>query len=134
MADPPAYIYDPSELTPQQLRAAKQENFPGHGQKTFRWVSEAEQKSLRAEQAAAEAAGVGWKLRGPTGEDAPAFWRGQKYRPGSESYGNSGGKNKDQRAEYYKWLARYRKGISSAAEDARFLQVKSKGKGRGQGP
>ena len=83
---------------------------------------------LRGEQAAAQEMDLSWSQRGPkvaSGAEQPQFWRGQKLRP-SGSYGNSGGKSKNERSAYYKWLALYNAGKSNKEADEKFLPVKNK--------
>ena len=66
-----------------------------------RCVSEVELADLRGEQAAAESLGLTWKERGPPSEYCET-WRGQKFRPGSNRWGNSGGRHKEWRTGYYR--------------------------------
>ena len=56
-----------------------------------------------AEIAAAKSSGLGWQFRGPQGPElgGPETWRGQKWRPGSQRWANSGGKDKAKYAPYY---------------------------------
>lgn len=74
------------------------------------WVQD-----LRAERAAAEEAGLRWQDRGPP-EHQP-YWRGQKYREGSDRFANRGGRKKEWWSTYYSEI---RKGRSrdQAAEFA----------------
>lgn len=112
-AEPPA----PSR--PKLLPTAKTH---AHGQKRFREVSKEEVDFLRREKLMATHLGMTWQDRGPRGEDAPAYFRGQKQRP-SGKYANSGGKNKNERREYYQWLEKYKGGYSKPDDDDRFLPM-----------
>ena len=45
-----------------------------------------------------------WDIRGPEREadgSGPSHWRGQRFRPGSGRYGNSGGKHRDKFVVYH---------------------------------
>ena len=56
---------------------------------------------LRNESAAAALMGLHWRSRGPPGEVGKE-WRGQKWRPGSERWGNNGGVNREWWSQFYK--------------------------------
>ena len=100
-------------------------------------------RELRAEQFDAEENAVPWAERGPRGEDAPEFWRGQTLRPGlfggKMRYANRGGRHR----EYYAELAKQgrlvpgRKGscVGKAGEAYAAMDAAKaeKGKGRGKG-
>ena len=62
-------------------------------------LSEEELAGLRHEEALAQQANLSWQERGPSGEERPEHWRGQKLRQGTEGgkvrYSNRGGTKRD---------------------------------------
>ena len=76
-------------------------------------MSDAELIESAAEADVAHELGVPWSERGPVGPDqgGPSTWRGQRFRHGTQRWGNRGGKYR----EYYKLL------------------YSGKGKGKGKG-
>jgi hypothetical protein len=58
---------------------------------------------VEGEKKAAMIAELPWDMRGPAGPEVggPKEWRGQKWRPNSQRYANSGGKNKER---YQLWI------------------------------
>ena len=83
----------------QRQQQQQQQQQPVRSRK--RCVSEDELLDLRGEQAAAESLGLAWKERGPP-PDYCKTWRGQKFRPGSNRWGNSGGRHKEWYTGYYR--------------------------------
>ena len=63
-------------------------------------VSRKELIELRNEEDVARDMNIKWQKRGPP-PDMAKTWRGQKYRPNTQRWGNSSGKNKKWWAEYY---------------------------------
>jgi hypothetical protein len=62
-------------------------------------LTEEELAGLRHEEALAQQANLSWQERGPSGEERPEHWRGQKLRQGTEGgkvrYSNRGGTKRD---------------------------------------
>ena len=69
-------------------------------------LTQKELKALRVEETLSRIAGKSWQERGPRGDNEVKYWRGQKWRPGSQGgasrFGNRGGRWK----EYYASLAK----------------------------
>ena len=66
-------------------------------------LTEEELAGLRHEEALAQQANLSWQERGPSGEERPEHWRGQKLRQGKEGgkvrYSNRGGTKRELYAE-----------------------------------
>ena len=70
---------------------------------------------LRAEQAVANAMGLGWKERGPPGPEqgGPEEWRGQRYRASTGRWANRGGKWRDWYGGLYRARAKGPEAVSA---------------------
>ena len=89
------------------------ENMPRHG----RFVSEAEYHDLRMERDAAIETNTKWRHRGVNPDlnpGAATSFRGQKWRPGSQRFANSGGSDRAWHKGYY--LAKKKGGDAAAQE------------------
>ena len=70
-----------------------------------RQVSRAELIELRNEEEVAKEMNLRWDQRGPL-PDMAKRWRGQKFRPNQQRWGNNGGKNKEWWNAFYKVKSR----------------------------
>jgi hypothetical protein len=55
----------------------------------------------KVEEKVAREKEIGWRDRGPRGENKPDFWKSQKWRPNAKRYANRGGKNRDHFKQKY---------------------------------
>ena len=87
---------------------------------------------LRAEQAAAQACGMRWQERGPPPPPpgAKELWRGQKFRQGSQRWGNRGGQNV---AAWRKFYEEKKKGFRKGGKGTGKGTTTSRGSESGRG-
>lgn len=101
---PPSYTRHPkapSPLLPPVKSVLPTDAIPPH-LRSNKYTAE-QLIDLRAESSVAKELGLTWQERGPppTGE-AGELWRGQRYREGSQRWGNRGGKSRWWYEQYYK--------------------------------
>ena len=84
-----------------------------------------------AEASMARQNSIKWRDRGPRGPDAPMFFKGQKWREGSQRFSSRGGKNRDWYAAQPPSFFRNQPGAGSSSASSSHAGGKGKGKDKG---